>query len=162
MRFRELTAEKSLLATVGLQKQLMRGSSWGWRGALQAGDKRGAGVHVPVHPVLGVSHGRFRRSAAHLSWNWRSRSPYEPRGAGEGSDRGGSRSDKVRAKVREISCLVVGGEMEGCHSSPDPDALQLSDRTHRVRGVPQLQNWSPLKVDHILDCITWNSNNRIP
>lgn len=61
----ELTTEESLLAIAGLHTQpgFLR---CGHR-ALEAGDDGGAGVQVPIHPVLTVDDGRLRRSAAHLS-----------------------------------------------------------------------------------------------
>lgn len=60
-----LTTEEGLFAAAGLHTELRRGSLRGRHGTLETGNKGGAGVQVPTHPVLGVGDGGLRRSAAH-------------------------------------------------------------------------------------------------
>lgn len=59
-----LTAQEASCAGAGLHA--VPGFLRGGHGALQAGDKGGAGVQVPADPVLGVNDGGLRRSTAHF------------------------------------------------------------------------------------------------
>lgn len=75
-RWVKLTTEESLLAAAALHTQ--PGSLWCRHGSLEAGNKSGAGFHIPADPVLRVNNGGFRRSAAHISPDYR-HSPLESR-----------------------------------------------------------------------------------